>query len=57
MRTPWREEALLDAFAEDFDALVGFASASRCPGGFGTLDAEGVIEAEAPIELLSLIHI
>lgn len=51
MRTPWREETLLDAFAEDFEALVGFASASRCPGGFGTLDAEGTIEADAPIEL------
>ena len=51
MKTPWREEALLDAFAEDFEALVAFASASRTPGGFAALDAEGVIEAEAPIEL------
>lgn len=51
MHTPWTSTAFLDGFDEDFSALVDFAAASRCPSGFGSLDAEGSLDLARPVEL------
>ena len=51
MEMPWSNTDLMVGFDEEFDAIVDFARASRVDGGFGYLDADGVVDPTRPIEL------
>lgn len=51
MNLPWDDPAVRRSCTEEFRALVDFARHSRVATGFGSMDRDGSVAPESPVEL------